>query len=124
MFEKVDIPVDPEIKDGFPEIFSTIILTCGATGIPEPNITWFKDGVQLLGERSRTLVIREVDITDRGLYMCVAKNFNPNNQEDFTVMSDEAVVNIKGKYPSLESTFILFHSLVGSLPILGYGWLS
>ena len=97
-FEQVEIPVNPKVKDGFPEIFSNTSLTCEAKGIPEPNITWFKDGELLMGERSRTLVIREVDIADRGLYMCVAKNFNPNNQASFTAMSDEAVVNIKGKF--------------------------
>ena len=82
----------------FPVLLQSANLTCGAQGIPDPNITWFKDGVLLEGERNRTLTIREVDITDRGLYRCVAVNFNPNNVvEIVTKNSSEAVVNIKGE---------------------------
>lgn len=88
--------MDPELKD-FPELSLPVVLTCGAEGIPEPNITWFKDSIRLEGERSRTLVISEMEITDRGLYRCKAENFNPNNQQQFEDDSEEVAVNIKGK---------------------------
>lgn len=74
-------------------------LTCGAEGTPEPNITWYKDGVLLRGENSRNLVIQEVQLSDRGWYHCNATNFDPNEQDEkFEEESVEAVINIKGEY--------------------------
>lgn len=73
-------------------------LTCEAEGTPEPNITWYKNGVLLKGENSRTFVIQEVQLSDRGRYHCNATNFNPNEQTNnkFEQESTEAVINIKG----------------------------
>jgi hypothetical protein len=92
-----------------------VSLRCGAFGIPEPNITWYKDGVELPGERSRTLVIKEVQLSDRGRYQCIATNFNPNMPTSmdnlFQDDSQTVVVNIKGNYSrSLHYIFISSYS--------------
>ena len=82
----------------FPNLNSRVNLTCGAVGQPEPNITWYKDGIELPGERSKILVIQEVQLGDRGRYHCNATNFDPNNDlmPFFHDGSEEAVINIKG----------------------------
>lgn len=81
----------------FPELSASVNLTCRATGMMEPSFTWFKDNSQLLGERSRTLVIREVGISNRGLYRCKAEIFDPINQQVFQDESDKILMNINGK---------------------------
>ena len=97
-FIEVNITKDPELPS-FPELFMSVTLTCEAEGDPQPNITWYKDGVLLKGENRRTLVIREIDLNNRGFYHCNASNFDPNDSENrgiVVVQSKEAVVNIKG----------------------------
>lgn len=60
-------------------------LHCRSAGRPSPRITWFKDGVQLKRDRRTSmkesekrpdsrLQIRNIDVTDTGLYQCRATN--------------------------------------------------
>ena len=97
IFEEAIITSDPELEV-FPPLFQPVVLTCGAVGIPDPNITWYKDGVLLEGEKRTTLVISEVQISDRGVYHCDAGNIDPNNGKPFNDRSDNVVVNIKGEF--------------------------
>ncbi len=58
---------------------ATITLDCDATGVPAPDIVWYKDGVLLLeSDRlsiSHDLVtIDNAFTTDSGIYSCVAVN--------------------------------------------------
>ena len=98
-FERVKIKRDPEVSS-FPQLSRRLTLTCGAEGIPEPNITWYKDNVPLEGELSKTLILTEVELEDRGRYRCSASNFNPNMAQSetnkFEDNSEDAVVNIQG----------------------------
>lgn len=98
-FVKPSIKEQPNLEE-FPELLVRVELVCGAEGVPQPNITWYKDGVILPGEMSRTLIITEVDLSDRGLYRCSGTNFDPNSppspENRFTEASSDAVVNIKG----------------------------
>ncbi|XP_069745205.1 roundabout homolog 2 isoform X27 [Narcine bancroftii] len=57
----------------------TALLKCQATGDPIPTVSWLKDGVSLLGKDPRmslqelgSLQIRNVRVTDSGIYTCVA----------------------------------------------------
>ena len=87
--EKTTIAQPPMLED-FPSLFSRINLTCGVTGSPQPNISWYKNGKLLEGERLPFLLINEVDLSDRGSYHCNASN------SISTADSREIVVNIKG----------------------------
>ena len=66
---------DPELLSF---LNSRVTLTCGSFGIPDPNITWYKDDELLPGEGSSTLVIQEIGLRDRGNYHCRATNFDPS----------------------------------------------
>ncbi|KAI5635163.1 immunoglobulin i-set domain-containing protein [Phthorimaea operculella] len=74
---------------------STVRFNCTATGRPEPNITWYKDGkpLQLAGrinlrksiDGQRTeLVISGVTSDDAGVYQCFATN--PSSTDSFWAM--------------------------------------
>lgn len=96
-FEEARIEEQPMLPC-FPSLNSRVTLTCGAVGVPDPNITWYKDNDLLPEERSRTLVIQEVQLSDRGTYRCQATNFNSNGGADnhFQIDSQEIFINIEG----------------------------
>ena len=56
----------------------TLTLNCGAVGDPQPVISWKKQGGQLPAGRSQqingSLVIRNMIISDKGNYICVASS--------------------------------------------------
>ncbi|ESO09234.1 hypothetical protein HELRODRAFT_168196 [Helobdella robusta] len=54
-------------------------LFCEASGAPEPEVTWFKDGVPLVQSDKVTLykdriLVRAVEASDGGVYECRFKN--------------------------------------------------
>ncbi|KAI1891477.1 hypothetical protein AGOR_G00144220 [Albula goreensis] len=58
-----------------------IDLPCVVQGVPEPTVTWLKDGAALLVDGNQysnlpdgTLAISEVGLSDEGRYTCVASN--------------------------------------------------
>ena len=69
-----------------------VVFECDAIGNPEPVITWYKDGLEIIGATQKMLVIVEVDLLDRATYYCTAKNSLGN------VTSEEAYLNIRGRY--------------------------
>ena len=103
-FEKAVIIADP-ILESFPELLTSVNLTCEAEGDPEPNITWFKDGRLLQGENRHILIIKEFGLMDRGSYHCNASNFDPNDQKTIAIdQSNEIVINIKGIMSLVEAS--------------------
>ncbi|PSN35037.1 hypothetical protein C0J52_19154 [Blattella germanica] len=83
--ESIHVAVAPE-KFEFQQ-GNQISLTCQATGIPEPKLTWKKNGKVLKEGSERKLQLRQyhrrldlfmenADISDAGEYHCVAENDN------------------------------------------------
>nr|XP_022332448.1 limbic system-associated membrane protein-like [Crassostrea virginica] len=67
-------------KDTYVKEGRDVTLWCNATGIPEPNITWFRinmyhgPGRQRVGATGDTLVIRNISRHCGGQYECMADN--------------------------------------------------
>ncbi|MBN3302329.1 HMCN1 protein, partial [Amia calva] len=79
------VQVPPSIADEATELVATrlslVVISCTASGVPEPSIHWSKDGVKLLkqGEGYRILPSGPVEITSAllshtGRYTCIARN--------------------------------------------------
>ena len=65
------------------EYNSVVKLSCEAIGIPTPNITWYRNAVDVSKithhtrysiEEGGTLVIKKLTMDDAGLFQCVATN--------------------------------------------------
>ena len=86
-------PSAPEIieepRDIYEVMGSEVNLTCVATGVPQPTITWYKDGVLLPDQIAPLLVIQDLRVDTRGLYKCEAAN-------ELDVTDETAYVKIKG----------------------------
>ncbi|XP_028301363.1 hemicentin-1 isoform X2 [Gouania willdenowi] len=77
--------VPPSIADEPTELvvnrLSPVVIACTASGVPEPTISWTKDGMQLpdVGKRYKILStglieIPSADLSDSGHYSCTAEN--------------------------------------------------
>ncbi|XP_006832106.1 PREDICTED: vascular endothelial growth factor receptor 1 [Chrysochloris asiatica] len=69
------------LSDQTVTISNSTILDCHAKGVPEPQITWFKNNHKIqqepgiiLGPGSSTLFIERVTEEDEGVYLCKATN--------------------------------------------------
>lgn len=69
------------LSDLFVSVSSSTTLHCQANGVPEPQITWFKNNHQIqqdpgiiLGPGNRTLFIERVTEEDEGVYHCKVTN--------------------------------------------------
>ena len=77
-----------------------VTLSCNASGIPVPTITWTRNGSVLissvprisLGAESRELTITNISRADSGEYRCVANNSEGN------VTSNAATLDVKCKF--------------------------
>ncbi|XP_006907796.1 hemicentin-1 isoform X1 [Pteropus alecto] len=117
---EVDVLVPPAIEGGDETSYFIVMvnnlleLDCQVTGSPPPTIMWLKDG-QLIDERDgfkillngRKLIIAQAQVSDTGLYQCVATNTAGDHKKGFEVtvhvpptikssgLSERAVVKYK-----------------------------
>nr|XP_014344645.1 PREDICTED: hemicentin-1 [Latimeria chalumnae] len=81
----LNVQVPPSIADEATDLLITkvspVVITCTASGVPEPTIHWSKDGVNLLSSRkgykilpSGIIEISSAELHHTGRYTCVAKN--------------------------------------------------
>ncbi|XP_049548189.1 vascular endothelial growth factor receptor 1-like [Anopheles darlingi] len=61
------------------DVFSLMHLECDAIGTPDPDITWFKNGMPIVSDNNiqlnyTTIIIENITETHSGLYECVAEN--------------------------------------------------
>ncbi|XP_004768021.1 hemicentin-1 isoform X1 [Mustela putorius furo] len=95
---EVDVLVPPAIEGGDETSYFIVMinnlleLDCQVTGSPTPTIMWLKDG-QIIDERDgfkillngRKLVITQAQVSDTGLYRCVATNIAGDHRKEFEV---------------------------------------
>ncbi|KAG8517174.1 Hemicentin-1 [Galemys pyrenaicus] len=117
---EVDVLVPPAIEGSDETSYFIVMvnnlleLECPVTGSPPPTIMWLKDG-QLIDGRDgfkillngRKLVIAQAQVSDTGLYRCVATNTAGDHKKEFEVtvhvpptikssgLSERAVVKYK-----------------------------
>lgn len=88
--------VPPRIEDGPTEVGavagSRVFLMCDTEGIPKPEVTWERDGVEIpvSGPRytmhnSGSLHFSPVEVEDSGAYRCTATNKAGSVSRDFTL---------------------------------------
>ena len=91
------ITVPPDNTTG--DLYGRVVLTCEASGTPQPRVTWFKDGREVTDrdQDEYSYVIRELSLSDRGFYQCQARSVGQDGTVQMTEKTRPAVVNIKGK---------------------------
>ncbi|XP_026768070.3 hemicentin-1 isoform X3 [Pangasianodon hypophthalmus] len=62
-----------------PQIGSSVTLSCEARGVPEPEVTWYRNGQKLNSGRtlqlaSQKLTINSMQVSDGGVYTCKVSN--------------------------------------------------
>ena len=77
-------------------LYSTVNLTCRATGNPIPTILWYKDNVLISNDNNdpSVLMFSELDLDDRGFYHCEARSLIRGNIT--SVNSSRVILNISG----------------------------
>uniref|UniRef100_A0A8C8RXS5 Hemicentin 1 n=1 Tax=Pelusios castaneus TaxID=367368 RepID=A0A8C8RXS5_9SAUR len=88
--------VPPKIQRG-PRVMKVqvghrIDIPCSAQGVPSPTVTWFKDrnimlidGGQYISNLDGTLSISKVQLSDSGIYKCIASNVAGNDESEITL---------------------------------------
>ncbi|XP_071373120.1 hemicentin-1, partial [Centroberyx affinis] len=90
----VSVLVPPSIQAG-PRVMKVQVghpveLPCVARGVPEPTLTWVRDGQQYPVSSDGSLALSHVGLDDEGTYTCMASN---------TAGSDEAQVQLLVQVP-------------------------
>lgn len=82
------------------------VLTCNSTGIPTPEVTWYKDGALLISSDESHLSIQTnmvsvfgATLADEGVYACRATN-------DAGMTEAEAIIDVIRKHKSYNTSKI------------------
>ncbi|XP_038637840.1 LOW QUALITY PROTEIN: hemicentin-1-like [Scyliorhinus canicula] len=97
------VHVPPSIADDSPDVtvtkMSSVMLTCHVTGIPEPAVSWMKDGARMgnRGPGYKILPTGNLEITDAALshagsYICTARNVVGTSRRHVTLKVQEPPV--------------------------------
>ncbi|XP_051644601.1 contactin-6 isoform X3 [Manacus candei] len=70
---------DKKIQNAFLSLYDSLYWECKAKGKPNPSYSWLKNGQPLVSEEriqieNGTLIIPVLNMSDSGLYQCVAEN--------------------------------------------------
>ena len=108
----LDFPMDTTAN-----ITDTILLTCSASGIPLPDISWFKDGSPLDPSANITestdgadmitsvLTLSDLVLTDAGVYSCNASHPDSSGDTEefnFTIQSMQLICKLNQYGPLLQ----------------------
>ncbi|KAM4548643.1 hemicentin-1 isoform 1-T1 [Odontesthes bonariensis] len=94
LLTELSVLVPPRIQPG-PKVMKVQVghpveLPCVVRGVPEPTLTWTKEGKSYPVSPDGSLVLRTVGLDDEGPYTCTATN---------TAGRDEAQVNLQVQVP-------------------------
>ena len=79
----------------------TLRIACGATGKPEPDIVWYKNGHEMLentrASRGRAvLLLRNLMARDEATYSCAARNLAGEARRDFSLRMAASLTAVTG----------------------------
>lgn len=111
------LSVPPSIRAGpramKVQVGHAIDLPCVAQGVPEPSVSWLKDGSALLdGSQYKisdeALTLNQVGLIDEGVYTCVASNiagqYEATIQLHVQGQMDAGIYNCDYSYPRFKLT--------------------
>ena len=79
---EINVSVQSSYKEG-----SAVSLTCIASGKPDPDVQWIKNGmVESYGKKTADLTFRSITRRDDGQYTCKANNSAGNDQQHVTLV--------------------------------------
>ncbi|KAM4722858.1 hemicentin-1 [Rhinophrynus dorsalis] len=103
----LNVQVPPSIKEGR-DLVTTFVsepaeLECMTSGIPSPRISWRKDGYILTGNNPRyfitesgSLYFPSANVTDSGLYFCLATNAAGSSQRQTELLVYDSPLILSG----------------------------
>lgn len=69
-----------------------LVINCPISGVPTPNITWYKDGEVIstsnhvtISTNGRRLTVTDTKVDDSGSYKCVGENTAGTEEKTFFV---------------------------------------
>ncbi|KAM4662543.1 hemicentin-2 [Discoglossus pictus] len=112
-------------KETVIRVGDTLALQCESDALPQPTVTWYKNGHQLLNENGvlihthgQKLEIQEVQASDKGLYICKVANVAGEVELTFTVVIQ---VPVSITHPQNETIQLaLGNSIVLSCEVEGF----
>uniref|UniRef100_A0A8C9R6U4 Hemicentin-1 n=1 Tax=Scleropages formosus TaxID=113540 RepID=A0A8C9R6U4_SCLFO len=135
----VSVLVPPSVEGENETMENTVIvnspleLACHASGIPEPLITWLKNGQPIrqgdaikIVAKGRKLVIPRARVSDAGHFKCVASNEAGRQEKNFTVVVHVPPL-IRSTGPSERSVIlhksVTLQCVANGIPAPGITWL-
>lgn len=94
---------------------SSTELYCEATGSPTPTVKWTRIGSELpshITQSGSTLYIRNVQVSDRGLYVCVTSNSQGLAQASSIVEVNRLEIPVLSIHPQASQTVIAGNSAI------------
>ena len=87
--------ISPSITNGSYIEGSSVNISCKATGKPDPEVSWIRNGkTKSSGRSSAYLNFDQIKRTDDGLYTCTANNLAgiQSHKEILVVRSESGVI--------------------------------
>ncbi|XP_028353185.1 hemicentin-2 [Physeter macrocephalus] len=132
---RLAVQVPPVIETGLPDLSITegshALLPCTASGSPEPDITWEKDGQPVSGaegkftiQPSGELLVKNSESQDAGTYTCTAENAvgRARRRIHLTILAPPVFTSLPGDRSLNPGDRLWLHCAARGSPTPRIGW--